>query len=43
MFSPSRKHPPLSEMEREAKQKQDHKPIIKRFFYWALLQLIDYQ
>jgi hypothetical protein len=43
MFSPSRKHPPLSEMEREAKEKQYHKPIKKDVFYCTLLQLIDYQ
>ena len=37
MFPPSRKHPPLSEMEREAKQKEVHKPIKKEVFYYEVL------
>jgi len=43
MLPPSRKHPPHSEMEREAKQKRDYKPINNSFFLMGVSQLIDFQ
>jgi len=43
MLPPSRKHPPHSEMEREAKQKRVYNPIKNVFFLMGVLQLIDFQ